>query len=190
MPAAVGDHGAGVFGREAVKIVDSVATAGNNRTHIAAFRFANSATDLGCRNGLPFPRGGGGNLERMHVESTCRTPGRLKRFASPDFQMFPASFPREANKPVFYYARHFRVKNERLAHIAEWEADTASSGERTVHFHQWYQRGQPASRGKIEDKKADGYKSYEALLPRHWCESSRRRDARQPQDPNLDFGGD
>lgn len=66
--------------------------------------------------------------------------------------MFPASFPREANKPVFYYARHFRVKNERLAHIAEWEADTASSGERTVHFHQWYQRGQPASAGKLKIK--------------------------------------
>ncbi|HYV26426.1 MAG TPA: hypothetical protein VFA77_02765 [Candidatus Eisenbacteria bacterium] len=29
-----------------VKIVDSLATTGNERTHIAAFRFADSATDL------------------------------------------------------------------------------------------------------------------------------------------------
>jgi len=121
---------------EPVKIVDSLATAGNKRTHIAAFRFTNSATDLAVETTCHFL--GTAEIECMPVESRCRTRGRLKRFASPDFQVFPASFPREANKPVFYYARHLRVKNERLAHIAEWEADTASSSERTVHFHQRY----------------------------------------------------
>jgi hypothetical protein len=77
----------------------------------------------------------------------------LKRFTPTDFQVFPAAFPREANKAIFYYAGHSRVKDERLAHIAEWEADTASSSERTVHFHQRYQRGQPASAGKLKVKR-------------------------------------
>jgi hypothetical protein len=76
----------------------------------------------------------------------------LKRFASPDFQVFPASFPSEAKKPVFYYTRYLRVKYERLAHIAEWKADTASSSERTVYFHHRYQRGQPASARELKIK--------------------------------------
>ena len=67
--------------------------------------------------------------------------------------MFPAAFPREANKAIFYYAGHFRIKDERLAHIAEWEADAAASGERTAHFHQRYQRRQPASAGKLKIKR-------------------------------------
>ena len=64
--------------------------------------------------------------------------------------MFPATFPREANKAISYCIGYFWIEDERLANIAEWKADTAPSSERTVHFHQRYQRGQPASAGKLK----------------------------------------
>src|SRR5206468_6343756 len=115
---------------EPVKIVDGLAIAGNERAHIAAFRFANSATDLTVEASDHF-LDRAAEIECLPVEFSCRIRGGLKRFAPPDFQVLPAAFPREANKAIFYYAGHFRVKDERFAHVAEWEADTASSSERT-----------------------------------------------------------
>jgi hypothetical protein len=91
-------------------------------------------------------------IECMPVEFRCRTRGGLKGFTAADFQVFPAAFPREPDEAISYCIGYFWIKDERLAHIAEWEADTAPSSERTVHFHQRYQRGQPASAGKLKVK--------------------------------------
>jgi hypothetical protein len=55
--------------------------------------------------------------------------------------MFPAALPREPDEAISYYIGYFWIKDERLAHIAEWKADAAAPSERTLHFHQRYQSG-------------------------------------------------
>jgi hypothetical protein len=125
---------------EPVKIVDSLAIADSERAHIAAFRFANSATDLTVE-AIGHFGDGAAEIECMSVEFRCRTRVGLERFTPADFQVFPAAFPREADEAISYYVDYLWIKDERLAHIAEWQADTAPPGERTAHFHQRYQRG-------------------------------------------------
>jgi hypothetical protein len=125
---------------EPVKIVDSLAIADNDRAYIAAFCFANSTTDLAVE-AIGHFLDAVAEIECMPVEFRCRTRGGLKGFTAADFQVFPAAFPREPDEAISYYIGYFWIKDERLAHIAEWEADAAAPGERTLHFHQRYQSG-------------------------------------------------
>jgi hypothetical protein len=122
---------------EPVKIVDSLATADNDCAHIAALRLANSTTDLAVE-AIGYFLDAAAEIERMPVEFRCRTRGGLKEFTSANFQVFPAAFPRETNEAISYCVGYFWIKDERLAHIAEWKADAAAPGERTSHFHQRY----------------------------------------------------
>ena len=77
----------------------------------------------------------------------------MKGFASPYFKVFPAAFLRETNEAISYQTYRFRIKDERFARIAKWKADAAAAGEQTAYFHQWNQRCQPASTGKLKVKR-------------------------------------
>ena len=55
--------------------------------------------------------------------------------------MFPPAFLRETDEAISYCVRYIWIKNKRLAHIAEWEADAPAPSERAAHLHQRYQRG-------------------------------------------------
>jgi hypothetical protein len=64
----------------------------------------------------------------------------LKPLATAYFEVFPAAFSREANQPISYQIDRFRIKDERFAGIAKWEANATAAGEWTTNFHQRYQR--------------------------------------------------
>src|SRR5947208_13500606 len=107
-------------------------------------------------------------IQCVSVEFRCRTRGGLKRFTPADFQVFPAAFPSEANNPISYQFDRFRIKNERLACIAEWEADAAAASERTAHFHNRYQRRQTVAPGKPKVKRV-----VVVSLMKHLCPGTR-----------------
>src|SRR2546423_15525314 len=107
-------------------------------------------------------------IQCVSVEFRCRTRGGLKRFTPADFQVFPAAFPSEANNPISYQFDRFRIKNERLACIAEWEADAAAASERTAHFHNRDPRRQAAGPGKPKAEKVGG-----GSLMKHLCPCTR-----------------
>lgn len=67
--------------------------------------------------------------------------------------MFPSAFLRETHDSISYQIDGVSIKDEWFACIAEWEADAAAASERTAHFHQRYQRRQPAAPGKPEVKR-------------------------------------
>jgi len=136
---------------EPVKIANGLAIPDNERAHIAAFCFANSATDLTVKSIGHFVDATA-EIEGMPVEFR-RTRVGLERFTPANFQMFPPTFLGEANDAISYYVGNFRIKNERLAHIAERETDTAPSSQRTAYFHQRYQRSQPASARELKVKR-------------------------------------
>jgi hypothetical protein len=125
---------------EPVKILNGLAIADHGRAYIAAFRFANSATDLTVEAIGQF-NAAAAEIEYMSVEFRRRIGVGSERFTPADFQVFPAAFMCETDEAISYCVGYVWVKNERLAHIAEWEADAAASGERAAHFHQRYQGG-------------------------------------------------
>ena len=122
-----------------IKVVNSLAITDNDRTNIGALRFANRTANRTAEAVGQFLNAGA-QIERMPVEFRFRA-GRLKRFTAADFQVFPAAFPGQADEVIFYYVGDFRIKDKRLAYIAEWETDTAPPGDHTAHLHQRYQRG-------------------------------------------------
>jgi hypothetical protein len=136
---------------EPVKIVDSLAIADNECAYITAFRFANCTADRAVEMICQFLNAMA-QIQGMSVEFCRRIRGGLKRFAPADFKVSPSAFPREANKSISYQVQSFWIKDEWLACIAEREADAAAASERTAHFHQRYQRRQPASPGKSKVK--------------------------------------
>ena len=78
------------------------------------------------------------------------------------------AFARKANEVISYQMDHFWIKDEWLACIAEWEADTAAASERTAHFHHRYQRRQPTAPGKPEVKRV-----VVVSLMKHLCPGTR-----------------
>ncbi len=59
----------------------------------------------------------------------------------------------EANQPVSNKTHGFRIGDERLASVAEWETDTSTAGEQTAHFHERNQCSQSTSAGKLKVKR-------------------------------------
>jgi hypothetical protein len=137
---------------EPVKIVDSLATAGNEYAYITAFRFANCTADRAVETICQFLNAMA-QIQCVSIEFRCRIRGGLKRFTPADFNVSPSAFPHQANKSISYQVQSFWIKDEWFACIAEREADAATASKPAAHLHQGYQRHQPASPGKPKVKR-------------------------------------
>ena len=138
------------FNVEPIKLPDRLTIGDHHSIDFAALRLANCTAHGAGKARKHFG-------EIAQVECVPVKPARcgwrkLKYFAAAYLKVMPSAFLREAKEPISNDAYDVGFKYQRLTGITKRQADTASSGERALYFHERNKCGQlsPMEELKIE----------------------------------------